>query len=222
MEPTSLSASMQKTPHSARTPTAPHQESLKAAAESPGVSLKCVVTGDSCCDKYQFVRAATNGISSPEYVPTVYENYNIDMDWRGKRVRLGIWDTTGQEDYDRLRPLSYLQADVVFVLFSIIDRTSFDNVRLKWIPEIHHFAPGVHKILVGVKKGLRGDAQVLEELGSRKMSPVMPHEGFDLAKAIKAFSYIECDADSMENVSKPFDEVGATVFDDVYGVLKFV
>ena len=38
---------------------------------------------------------------------------------------------TGQEDYDRLRPLSYPQTDVFLVCFSVVSPSSFENVREK-------------------------------------------------------------------------------------------
>lgn len=49
----------------------------------------------------------------------------------GKPISLGLWDTAGQEDYDRLRPLSYPQTDVFLVCFSIVSPPSFDNVLSK-------------------------------------------------------------------------------------------
>jgi small GTP-binding protein len=45
-----------------------------------------------------------------------------------KTVELALWDTAGQEDFDRIRPLSYAGVDVVLVVFAVNYRTSLDNV----------------------------------------------------------------------------------------------
>ena len=53
------------------------------------------------------------------YIPTVFETdvKNVEVD--GEQVELTLWDTAGQEEYEKLRPLSYNQSDVVLVCFSI-------------------------------------------------------------------------------------------------------
>ena len=61
----------------------------------------------------------------------MFENYVADVDVDGKHVELALWDTAGQEDYDRLRPLSYPQTDVILICFSIVSPPSFDNVKAK-------------------------------------------------------------------------------------------
>lgn len=48
-----------------------------------------------------------------------------------KTISLGLWDTAGQEDYDRLRPLSYPQTDVFLICFSLVSPPSYENVRTK-------------------------------------------------------------------------------------------
>ena len=49
----------------------------------------------------------------------------------GEPHTLGLFDTAGQEDYDRLRPLSYPQTDVFLVCFSIVNPASYENAKEK-------------------------------------------------------------------------------------------
>ena len=67
-------------------------------------------------------------------------------------MELALWDTAGQEDYDRLRPLSYPDTDVILMCFSIDSPDSLENIPEKWTPEVKHFCPNVPIILVGNKK----------------------------------------------------------------------
>ena len=60
----------------------------------------------------------------------------------GEPHTLGLFDTAGQEDYDRLRPLSYPQTDVFLVCFSIVNPASYENAKekvRKVYEGLHHF-----------------------------------------------------------------------------------
>jgi Ras family protein A len=74
-------------------------------------------------------------IISQVYVPTVFENYVADVEVDGKHVELALWDTAGQEDYDRLRPLSYPDSHVILICFAVDSPDSLDNVQEK----VSHF-----------------------------------------------------------------------------------
>jgi cell division control protein 42 len=120
---------------------------------------------------------------------------------------LGLFDTAGQEDYDRLRPLSYPQTDVFLVCFSVTSPASFENVREKWFPEVHHHCPGVPCLIVGTQTDLRDDQSVREKLGKQKMSPVRKEDGERMAKELGAVKYVECSALTQYKLKDVFDEV---------------
>mmetsp|Transcript_8455 Transcript_8455/g.14942 ORF Transcript_8455/g.14942 Transcript_8455/m.14942 type:complete len:150 (+) Transcript_8455:423-872(+) len=124
----------------------------------------------------------------------------------GKPINLGLWDTAGQEDYDRLRPLSYPQTDVFLICFSIIFPPSFENVSNKWVPEIQNHAPGVPFILVGTKLDLRDDRDTKRRLQSMGQSPVTEQMGNSKARDIRAYKYLECSALTQSGLKLVFDE----------------
>ena len=124
----------------------------------------------------------------------------------GKPISLGLWDTAGQEDYDRLRPLSYPQTDVFLICFSIVSPPSFDNVKAKWFPEIEHHAPNVPIILVGTKLDLREDKGTMDALRSKRMEAVSYEQALAVSKEIRAHKYLECSALTQRNLKSVFDE----------------
>jgi len=82
------------------------------------------------------------------------------------QVNLQLWDTAGQEDYDRLRPMGYPSTDVFIICFSINNRESFTNVIDKWNPEIQHHASATPIVLVGNKTDLRQSTDHKEQVAN--------------------------------------------------------
>lgn len=134
-----------------------------------------------------------------------------DVDCDGKRVELALWDTAGQEDYDRLRPLSYPDSHVILVCFAVDSPDSLDNVKEKWISEVNHFCAGLPIVLVGCKKDLRNDAQTIQELAKNQQQPLSYEQvfqlmqGFAVAQNIGAYKYLECSARHNDGVKQVFE-----------------
>jgi len=176
-------------------------------------SIKCVVVGDGTVGKTCMLISYTTDSFPGEYVPTVFDNYTAPCTVDGTQVQLALWDTAGQEDYDRLRPLSYPQTDVFLVCFSIMSPSSFDNVSSKWIPEIRHHCPEAPVILVGTKLDLRDDRQCLSELAAKGLSPIKREQGQKLATKVHARKYLECSALTQQGLKRIFDEAVRAVIE---------
>jgi cell division control protein 42 len=101
-------------------------------------------------------------------------------------------DFKGQENYDRLRPLSYVQTDVFLLCFDVNNPTSLDHVRTKWLPEVRRHAPATPALVVGTKIDMRTSASVSREIGEATTN--------ELGVA----AYLECSALTREGISSAF------------------
>ncbi|XP_054975895.1 rho-related GTP-binding protein RhoQ isoform X1 [Sorex araneus] len=152
-------------------------------AHGPGaLMLKCVVVGDGAVGKTCLLMSYANDAFPEEYVPTVFDHYAVSVTVGGKQYLLGLYDTAGQEDYDRLRPLSYPMTDVFLICFSVVNPASFQNVKEEWVPELKEYAPNVPFLLIGTQIDLRDDPKTLARLNDMKEKPICVEQGQKLAK----------------------------------------
>jgi cell division control protein 42 len=161
-------------------------------------NIKCVVVGDGAVGKTCLLMSYARGEFPQGYVPTVFDNYAVTVNVGGSIVTLTLFDTAGQEDYDRLRPLSYSNADVFLVCFSVGNRASFDNVRDKWAAELRRYSPGVPLLLVGLQADRR------ESIPAERQVAV--GEAERLARDIRAGKYLQCSAKTRQGLSDVFGE----------------
>jgi Ras-related C3 botulinum toxin substrate 1 len=168
-------------------------------------SIKCVVVGDGAVGKTSLLISYTTNKFPEDYIPTVFDNYNANVMYKNQTISLCLWDTAGQEDYDKLRPLSYPDTQVFLVCFSIVNPTSFNNVKSKWIPELKEYTNGVPIILCGTKLDLREDEEVIKKLNNRNQQPITLDQGSNLAKEIRALKYIEVSSKTQKGLKNCFN-----------------
>jgi len=171
----------------------------------PVVRRKLVVVGDGQCGKTSLLWVFARGMFPEVFVPTIFESYVMDASVDGRQVEVELWDTAGQEDYDRLRPLSYPNSHVVLICYSIACSDSLENVVEKWFFEVRNFCPGVPFILVGCKKDLRSGHDSIDSIRRHGQTPVTPEQGRVVAKRIAAHGFFECSARKGDGIDELFE-----------------
>jgi len=165
------------------------------------IRRKLVVVGDGACGKTSLLCVFALGEFPKEYQPTIFENYVAEIRLDGKAVQLALWDTAGQEEYERLRPMSYSKSHVILIAFSIDAPDTLENVTTKWIEEIHSICgSSLPVLLVGCKLDLRPHPS--DPSYSRFVSP---EQGQAVATEIGARAYKECSALRIQGVDDVFE-----------------
>eukprot|EP00761_Pharyngomonas_kirbyi_P013230 gb/GECH01013257.1/.p1 GENE.gb/GECH01013257.1/~~gb/GECH01013257.1/.p1 ORF type:complete len:186 (+),score=28.40 gb/GECH01013257.1/:1-558(+) len=160
-------------------------------------NLKVVVVGDGAVGKTCLLNTFTHDEFPENYTPTIFENFQKTMDTPTHgSITLSLWDTAGQEDYDRLRRLSYPKTDVFIVCFALDDVRSLENVKAVWVPEVKLYRPKTPFIIAGLKSDLR------DPTNSRSVSTDLANR---YAQTVGAVCCRECSAKSRQGVTQVFE-----------------
>ncbi|KAL6242020.1 Rho GTPase [Rhinocladiella similis] len=171
------------------------------------VQRKLVLLGDGACGKTSLLNVFTRGFFPTVYEPTVFENYVHDIFVDGIHMELSLWDTAGQEEFDRLRSLSYDDTQAIMLCFSVDNRGSLENVGTKWIAEINEHCPGVKIVLCALKCDLREEHEKEEDEPNTPPRPMIQYnEGLEVARRVGALRYLECSAMRNRGVNEAFTE----------------
>lgn len=98
---------------------------------------------------------------------------------------MDIWDTAGQEDFENIRTLSYPGTHCLLACYSTVSKTSLDNIKSLWIPEMKKTIPNTPFVLVGTK------ADLMDKMGRKA---VLEAEAIKRGKEMKAFDQVQCSA----------------------------
>jgi len=169
-------------------------------------NIKLVAVGDGAVGKTCILVSYSSGQFPGDYIPTVFDNYSTNVMVDGFIANVMLWDTAGQDDYDRLRPLSYPHTDAFLLMFSVISPASFENVKSKWAPEVAHYCPDAPMLLVGTKSDLRNNSEILRTLAVNGRKPVSEEDAVAVSKQIGALGYVECSAMTQDGLTTVFDE----------------
>jgi small GTP-binding protein len=170
-------------------------------------TIKVVAIGDSGVGKTCLYLSYTSNAfpEQGEYVPTVLDNYSANVEFEGTTFTLALWDTATAEDYPQLRALSYPEASVFLVCYSITSPTSFARITTHWIPEVGQYAPGVPVVLCGNKADLRDNEESKEQLKSQGLKIITSETALELGKEVNAAAVVECSALTGQGVKNVFE-----------------
>ncbi|XP_067937402.1 uncharacterized protein [Watersipora subatra] len=148
--------------------------------------IKCVLIGDGGTGKTSIIHYFMHRRRNESYIPTIFDNRSVEVMHGNTLTTVNFWDTAGQDAYDKLRPLSYSDAHVALLVFSVTSQTTLNNVMAKWHPEFRHYCRKVPFLLVGNKTDPMQDQKKLHEMRKKGERFVEAKEGDKAAEMLRA------------------------------------
>lgn len=167
--------------------------------------LKFLLVGDSDVGKQEILSDLDDGASeSPFCSGSAYKTTTILLD--GKRVKLQLWDTSGQGRFCTIIRSYSRGAQGVLLVYDITNRWSFDGLD-RWLKEVDEHAPGVPKVLVGnrlhlefKRKVQERDAQIYAQKHSMAFFEVSPLCNFNIHESFCELSRMALQRIGMERL----------------------
>jgi len=123
--------------------------------------IKLLLIGDSSVGKSSLMLRYTDDTFSPNMITTIGIDFKIrSVELDGKRIKLQIWDTAGQEQYRVMTNAFYRGAMGIFLVYDVTNEASFRNIQSWMVNLEQHASEGVLKMLMGNKCDIPDEREI--------------------------------------------------------------
>ena len=94
---------------------------------------RIIFVGDTEVGKTSIISRIAGNPFDDTYEPSIGVDFGSKtLKFRGKNIKLQLWDTSGHEKYKGLIPSYVRNSFIVFLIYDVSRKSSFDNIK-KWI-----------------------------------------------------------------------------------------
>ena len=162
--------------------------------QEKSISIKITLLGDSGVGKSSIILRYNLNTFQEDFHSTNGANYTQKkININDINYQLDIWDTAGQEKYRSLGRNFYRDAYIVILVYDIIRKDSFDNLKNIWYPELLKYGEKFKILAVVGNKCDRYEEETVNE-----------DEGRAFANEIKAI-FVTTSAKTGNNIKYLFD-----------------
>ena len=160
--------------------------SINISVSVNAIRYKIIFVGEAGVGKTTIINRINDNEFQSAYDATIgVDFWPKKINFRGNEITLQIWDTAGQERYRGLIPSYVRNSSIVFIVFDITNRKTFESIP-KWIELIKSIEKNNILVLIGNKEDLKEKREVKKK------------EGEDLAKE-NEMHYYELSAKNYNN-----------------------
>ena len=134
--------------------------------KEPQINVKLLLLGDSTVGKTSILIKYINDKFDDSAISTVGVDYmDKIITYKNLKIKLQIWDTSGEEKFRSITRNFYRNADGIFIVFDLTKKPTFDHVK-NWISEALDHNDTIKLVLIGNKLDLKNEIEVSNELAS--------------------------------------------------------
>ena len=166
--------------------------SINITVSVNAIRYKIIFVGDAGVGKTTIINRINDNEFQSAYDATIgVDFWPKKINFKGNEITLQIWDTAGQERYRGLIPSYVRNSSIVFIVFDITNRKTFESIP-KWIELIKSIEKNI-LVLIGNKDDLEEKREVKKK------------EGEDLAKENEMHYYeLSAKRDNNNDIKKIF------------------
>ena len=193
------------------------------------IVLKLLLLGDSSVGKTSILNKYISNKFDESSISTVGVDYmDKIIDYNKFKIKLQIWDTSGEEKFRTITKNFYRNADGLLVVFDLTKKESYDHIK-SWINEAKENNDKLKTILIGNKLDLKDErivaidvAKQFAEKNNLKYIETSAKDGTNVNESFQAIIDLLFDGKSSEEILHEFtkQDSSLSVVDDSMEVKK--